>query len=951
MYFLEQLKNQLNLTLRSYDSLAEGAAGWNPVDPIEQHINQNQGLEEEQQPKSAEALAIQELNDELDGIENDSRLVSRYTSILGTFLEKVKAWQIEGLSAQDSDFVRLLELYKWRFDELKDLRDRGHEIEHIISEHMWRLKEGIDEHIEWEDIADNIMREHTDHSELSTQQQELDDLESERSSYGETLREKRNNIPTHVNLPDYFAELISEWEELGVEELDWTIGENIARTIQINAELWVIHKTIDRIIVNNTPDIIYTTRMLWEMTEQYSVHTSDFKTTLLSQILGEEGEWKELQEYITDERIEALQKEHPDGFAFGYDIADIIKLFSEIELPKLDDINDENKQERWEALSAVLEQMSSLNRQMDIVARDVKVIEWEKTFWEQRLELTHEWYKEILEDVEVLEALTDNIWRVPAFEDLWIDHINILTEKWVNLQKLFLVTKSGEQFSWSLSEGEEYIINFSTNTQLAGMLDFSVINSWSEKISINWIEVTLDKNGISGAGYYDINWNQVLLRDGAEISIVKTSERSEPEQLAIEEGVRDRIEGYASESAEHRAFIEAVYSNPATAFEWNTLPKWLAWWFISFMLNTFAGKNYTKNPDGTYSEKSEWWVEWAPATNGELVDAYRQWGMSLGSLSERYESWGQWPHAYVADDNGAGPSYGTYQMNTDRGVYREFAARHNIAPGQPWWEAKIAEVWVETFRQMEHEFIKEKNYDVMIGNITLPGKENFTIAMQNVIWSSAVQHGPHRTQILDAINNSWITPGDYEWEKKLINDIYDTRGSLWEAGINTRYARERPQALAMLDAAVMSPISAEQLAEYWDTWAWLATWIRQINYRKFVDRPSNCGANVWEALKAFWFNGLPNTWRHWYRWASFLENHSDFRELTWVTPQTAPAWSIISYEQNSGWSQARQDYGHVEIAMWNNSWYYFGQRNDRPGWSNPNPQAWDYRIFVPISKT
>lgn len=40
--------------------------------------------------------------------------------------------------------------------------------------------------------------------------------------------------------------------------------------------------------------------------------------------------------------------------------------------------------------------------------------------------------------------------------------------------------------------------------------------------------------------------------------------------------------------------------------------------------------------------------------------------MELGSLSAEFESGGKGPHAYVADDNGAGPSYGTYQMNTDK---------------------------------------------------------------------------------------------------------------------------------------------------------------------------------------------------------------------------------------------------------------------------------------------
>ena len=48
----------------------------------------------------------------------------------------------------------------------------------------------------------------------------------------------------------------------------------------------------------------------------------------------------------------------------------------------------------------------------------------------------------------------------------------------------------------------------------------------------------------------------------------------------------------------------------------------------------------------------------------------------------------------------------------------------------------------DTFREMEHQHIKEKNYDPMMSRLTVPNKENFSMAMKNVIWSIGVQHGP-----------------------------------------------------------------------------------------------------------------------------------------------------------------------------------------------------------------
>ena len=64
-------------------------------------------------------------------------------------------------------------------------------------------------------------------------------------------------------------------------------------------------------------------------------------------------------------------------------------------------------------------------------------------------------------------------------------------------------------------------------------------------------------------------------------------------------------------------------------------------------------------------------------------------------------------------------------MNTNKGSYREFIKANGITEGREGWEAKIAEVGQEAFQKMEHDFIKEKHYDVMMGKIMLPGKEKF----------------------------------------------------------------------------------------------------------------------------------------------------------------------------------------------------------------------------------
>ncbi len=141
-------------------------------------------------------------------------------------------------------------------------------------------------------------------------------------------------------------------------------------------------------------------------------------------------------------------------------------------------------------------------------------------------------------------------------------------------------------------------------------------------------------------------------------------------------------------------------------------------------------------------------------------------------------------------------------------------------------------------------------------------------------------------------------------------------------------------------------VSAEMLD---DTMLWkrIVSFLERRNYASFSERKNNCGKNVWMALNAFWIPWLPDNGRHWYRWGSFLENHSMFEEKPGMNAQSAPAGSVISYNKWTGWSDARKEYGHVEIALWSWKGYYFGKLASNPGWSNKNPQQKDYRVFVP----
>ncbi len=225
-----------------------------------------------------------------------------------------------------------------------------------------------------------------------------------------------------------------------------------------------------------------------------------------------------------------------------------------------------------------------------------------------------------------------------------------------------------------------------------------------------------------------------------------------------------------------------------------------------------------------------------------------------------------------------------------------------------------------------------------------------------------------RKVIQDSLPQSWAW--NYSWAvEHAVNQLATTPwvdgnrlpylegkgllGAIWNFIVDMLQDPKSPvsQAGSVESYAESVWLSAEELKQFWNTGAQLAAWIRSIGYRKFVDKPWNCGANVGEALEAFGFKWLPTSWRDGHLWAQFCqERPSQFKRFAWPVEE-APAGSIISYKTHTGGSKARQKYGHVEIAMGNNTGYYFGQLNKKPGGSNPNPRPGEYEIYVPISKT
>jgi LysM repeat protein len=209
----------------------------------------------------------------------------------------------------------------------------------------------------------------------------------------------------------------------------------------------------------------------------------------------------------------------------------------------------------------------------------------------------------------------------------------------------------------------------------------------------------------------------------------------------------------------------------------------------------------------------------------------------LGALSSKYETGGRGPGAVSSGVGDAGGvSYGSYQMTSK--PKGGTVARFLVDPAFPWlarfaglmpgrpeftaaWKA-LATERPDAFFEAQHGFIKRTHFDPLVRRIAAEDGLEITLrspAVQDAVWSTAVQHGPytpvvHRA-ILAAGGANTLRPVDRAHDRRLIIAIYAERGRRSAAGnlvyfsrnsetvqkgVARRFRDEERDALAMLDA-------------------------------------------------------------------------------------------------------------------------------------------------------
>ena len=180
----------------------------------------------------------------------------------------------------------------------------------------------------------------------------------------------------------------------------------------------------------------------------------------------------------------------------------------------------------------------------------------------------------------------------------------------------------------------------------------------------------------------------------------------------------------------------------------------------------------------------------------------------LGQLSAKYETGGRGPGTVSsgAGDPG-GVSYGSYQMATKTGTVKSYVTQSgftwgrdfaSLTPGSADFTAcwkRIAASQTDDFQKSQHAYIKRTHYDVLAAKILADDYLDVNTrsrALQDVVWSTAVQHGPGTSIVHKACASLRYKPADAQYDEQLIRAIYAERGRRKPDGNLAYFSRSSP---------------------------------------------------------------------------------------------------------------------------------------------------------------
>jgi len=180
-----------------------------------------------------------------------------------------------------------------------------------------------------------------------------------------------------------------------------------------------------------------------------------------------------------------------------------------------------------------------------------------------------------------------------------------------------------------------------------------------------------------------------------------------------------------------------------------------------------------------------------PSSAGFPSDLSRSQNGSLGSLSEKYESGGD--PGVIGYDNTGGYSYGAYQLahsnanrfiaQSDFGQFFQGKTFNSLAWRNTW--KQVAQKYPVEFKAAQKDYIGRTHYQPQMNKLAQAGfnTQTWPQALQDVVWSTAVQHGPATNLIVTALNRLPKNASAAD----TVRAIYNAR---WSGGAN--FARSTP---------------------------------------------------------------------------------------------------------------------------------------------------------------
>lgn len=214
-------------------------------------------------------------------------------------------------------------------------------------------------------------------------------------------------------------------------------------------------------------------------------------------------------------------------------------------------------------------------------------------------------------------------------------------------------------------------------------------------------------------------------------------------------------------------------------------------------------------------------------------------GWEIGQTSEKYESGGKGP-GVINDYNGAasgdpgGASYGTYQFasflpavmgngksrpSSKNSPVEQFIRSskfrdefNGLVPATPPFDNKwkeMAQKNTALFKKEQHDYIQAKYYNVAIANLQRAGLDltKFGPAVQDLVWSTAVQLGPGSTctkVFTTALRNkSELTDKDIvnlvsDYKIDAVDALFASSTESIKNGVRRRYRAEKQDLLGLI---------------------------------------------------------------------------------------------------------------------------------------------------------